>query len=62
MTLYKSKKNILKSDEDTSQEEDEGSPRVSLGREKFKIKKKFKPIYRNLGLEPLVIEDMLISK
>ncbi len=53
---------MLKSDEGTSQEDDDGSPRVSLSRVRFKLKKKVKPIYRNLGLEPLVVEDMMISK
>ena len=54
---------MLKSDENTSQEDDDiMSPRVSIGRERFKKKKAFKPIYGNLGLEPLVVEDILGNK
>jgi hypothetical protein len=61
MTLYKSN---IKSDENSSQEDDEVmSPRVSIGKDRFKKKRKmFKPIYGYLGLEPLVVEDMLGNK
>jgi hypothetical protein len=63
MTLYKSNLGNLKSDENSSQEDDDVmSPRVSIGRERFKKKKAFKPIYGNLGLEPLVVEDIFANK
>jgi hypothetical protein len=63
MTLYKSNLRNLKSDENSSQEDDEVmSPRVSIGKDRFKKKKLFKPIYGNLGIEPLVVEDMLVNK
>ncbi len=38
------------------------SPRASIGRERFKKKRVFKPIYGNLGLEPLVVEDLIGNK
>jgi hypothetical protein len=63
MTLYKSNLRNLKSDENSSQEDDEAiSPRVSIGKDRFKKKKLFKPIYGNLGIEPLVVEDLLGNK
>jgi hypothetical protein len=35
---------------------------MSIGKDRLKKKKLFKPIYGNLGLEPLVVEDLLINK
>lgn len=54
------------SEEDTNSNEDydqciDQSPK-SIFRDRYKIKKIFKPIYKNLGLEPLVIEDPFAAK
>jgi hypothetical protein len=61
MTLYKSNLTMQKSDEGSSLEGDDCSPKVSLSYERFKKKKEYKPIYRNLGIEPLIVEDLLIN-
>jgi hypothetical protein len=62
MTLYKSNLTMQKSDEGSSLEGDDCcSPKVSLGRERLKKKKEYKPIYRNLGIEPLIVEDLLMN-
>jgi hypothetical protein len=50
----------MRSDEGTSNEDYISfgdSPKSITKTNRFKIKKPFKPIYKNLGLEPLIVED-----